>query len=182
MLLGNTMPGMAIKTLRMQKGLSQSELGKKVNYTGGWLSKVERGEIIPSADKLIPIVQYFNTSLDYIFGLSDIPKPAENVFSIMKKHINLYSRQYTYKGDSYSMPILSISKTLFDLFDVTAKAEQFKKDGVPDNVLDSWIDPKIQYFIDQIHNNKAGETIEYILLTNNQLDNEALFSIAAAKK
>ncbi len=63
--------GERLKTLRIEKGLSQQqlaeELGNKISAAaiGHW----ELGKRIPNIDAVIMIAQYFGVSLDYICGL-----------------------------------------------------------------------------------------------------------------
>ena len=39
------------------------------------ISKYERGERIPTTDNLIILADFFNTSMDYLMGRTDVQKP-----------------------------------------------------------------------------------------------------------
>ena len=64
--------GLRLKTLRLQKDLTQIELAKKLDITRSSVSYYEKNAVYPSIEMLIKICQYFNVSADYLLGLSDI--------------------------------------------------------------------------------------------------------------
>ena len=66
-----------IKELREEKNISQLELAKKLNLTQQSISLYEKGDREPSIDVLKSIANFFNVSLDYLLGKSDIRNPDE---------------------------------------------------------------------------------------------------------
>lgn len=56
-----------IKTLRKAKGLSQSELAEKLNFTEKAVSKWECGEYVPSIHVLFRIAEEFGVSVENLF-------------------------------------------------------------------------------------------------------------------
>lgn len=60
-----------IKELRLERSITQSELGKilKVNQTA--IGKYERGELEPSIKTLYALSDYFEVSVDYLLGRTD---------------------------------------------------------------------------------------------------------------
>ena len=58
--------GKRIKSLRMQRGLSQDSLSEIVGIHVKTVSKAERGIIGLSVDNLLMIAGYFDVSLDYL--------------------------------------------------------------------------------------------------------------------
>ena len=54
--------------LRTQAGLTQAELGAKLNYSDKTISKWERGDAIPDAFVLTELAEIFNVSVDYILS------------------------------------------------------------------------------------------------------------------
>ena len=60
-----------LKELREECGLSQTQLGKKLNVTQAGVAKWEAGTREPSLDVLLAIAQYFNVTTDYLLGLED---------------------------------------------------------------------------------------------------------------
>lgn len=64
-----------IKDLRQAQGLTQEELGKKLNVQKSAISKYEKGIVIPNGDVLKRLSAIFNVSTDYLldneFGRSE---------------------------------------------------------------------------------------------------------------
>ena len=67
--------GKRIKSLREQKELSQLEFSKLLNISNSTLSQYEAGNRMPSDEIKKKIAQYFDVSLDYLMGVSDIRNP-----------------------------------------------------------------------------------------------------------
>lgn len=68
-----------VKELRLEKGILQENLARKIGTTQQTISKIESCKYIPSTDLLINIASYFNVSIDYLLCLSDYRKTAEGV-------------------------------------------------------------------------------------------------------
>ena len=65
--------------LRTGKGMTQAELGAKLNYSDKTISKWERGEAIPDAYVLTQLAELFGVSVDFILSSHDKwEKPREN--------------------------------------------------------------------------------------------------------
>ena len=54
--------------LRKKEGLSQEQLGNKVNVSRQTVSKWELGETTPELEKLIELSKVFNISIDKLVG------------------------------------------------------------------------------------------------------------------
>ncbi|MCL2674156.1 MAG: helix-turn-helix domain-containing protein [Defluviitaleaceae bacterium] len=63
-----------LRELREAKGLNQQGLGMKLNMSQPSISYYETGERKPDLDALIIISDYFNVSIDYLIGCSDIKR------------------------------------------------------------------------------------------------------------
>ena len=63
--------GLRLKTLRLQKDLTQNQLARKLDITRSSVSYYEKSAIYPSVEILIKICQYFDVSADFMLGLSD---------------------------------------------------------------------------------------------------------------
>ena len=66
-----------IKDLREDKDLSQADVAKVINTSQQQYSKIESGKTNINADKLILLARFYNVSVDYILGLTDIPCPLD---------------------------------------------------------------------------------------------------------
>lgn len=60
-----------VKQLRIDMGLSQGELAKKINTTQRKVSYWETGKIEPSLKDLCDIALFFSVTTDYLIGLKD---------------------------------------------------------------------------------------------------------------
>ena len=58
--------GERLKELRMQKDLSQAELGKKIGVQPTHIGRYERGETLPTANALSILAKALNVSIDYL--------------------------------------------------------------------------------------------------------------------
>jgi len=63
--------GKALKELRLAEGISQRELGKRLNVCNQTVSFWESGQREPDLDSLLKIAKYFQVSADYLLGLDD---------------------------------------------------------------------------------------------------------------
>ncbi|WP_050184329.1 helix-turn-helix domain-containing protein [Domibacillus robiginosus] len=66
------MIGERLKKLRKEKKLTQEELGKKVNVTKVSISGYETGNRSPDSETLQKLADFFNVSIDYLLGRSDL--------------------------------------------------------------------------------------------------------------
>ena len=62
--------------LRTGAGMTQAELGAKLNYSDKSISKWERGEAIPDAYVLTQMAELFGVSVDYILSSHDAWEPT----------------------------------------------------------------------------------------------------------
>ena len=63
--------GKRIKELRLDKKLSQEQLGKEINISQDMISLWETGKLLPTTELIIILAKYFGESTDYILGLKD---------------------------------------------------------------------------------------------------------------
>ena len=65
--------------LRTGRGMTQAELGARLNYSDKTISKWERGEAIPDAFVLTQLAELFGVSVDFLLSSHDKwEKPKEN--------------------------------------------------------------------------------------------------------
>lgn len=60
-----------IKELRMEKGLTQSQLGAYLRLNQTAIGKYERGELEPNLQNLIALADFFECSVDYLISRTD---------------------------------------------------------------------------------------------------------------
>ena len=66
-----------LKALRKEIGMTQIELGEKLNYGSTAIANYEAGRNQPSIPDLMKIASIFNVSMDYLLCVSDIRHPYE---------------------------------------------------------------------------------------------------------
>lgn len=64
-----------IRNLREDKDLSQEKIASILNCSQTTYSRYETGNLNIPADSLMKLAIYFNTSIDYLTGLTDEKKP-----------------------------------------------------------------------------------------------------------
>ena len=64
-----------IKELREEKHITQLRLSIELEVSQETISAYEKGKYYPSARSLMKLSKIFNTSIDYILGLTDIRNP-----------------------------------------------------------------------------------------------------------
>ncbi|MCH5350578.1 MAG: helix-turn-helix transcriptional regulator [Clostridiales bacterium] len=63
--------GKRIKTVRLEGGLSQAQLGEKLSVSQDTVSLWETGKSIPTAEYIVAVCRLFSVSSDYLLGLSE---------------------------------------------------------------------------------------------------------------
>lgn len=67
-----------LKKLRTEKGISQKALGEAVQVSQQSINKYENHNVIPDINTLIAMANYFDTSIDYLVGNTDIQKAIQH--------------------------------------------------------------------------------------------------------
>ena len=68
-----------LKILRNKNGISQQKLADAVGVSQQSINKYENHKIEPDIDTLIKIADFFETSVDYLIGHTDIDHVIEEV-------------------------------------------------------------------------------------------------------
>ncbi|MBE6008556.1 MAG: helix-turn-helix domain-containing protein [Lachnospiraceae bacterium] len=83
-----------LKTLRKQKGITQSDLAGILNYGYTAVSNYESGRNEPSIKDLKKIAEFFDVSMDYLLCVNDIKNPY--VVSSDKEPDEEFLQKYSY--------------------------------------------------------------------------------------
>lgn len=81
--------GTRIASLRQNNGLNQIEFSKLLNISNTTLSQYESGKRVPSDNIKIKIADYFNVSLDYLYGRTNVLDTAEHILNNTASPIQL---------------------------------------------------------------------------------------------
>ena len=64
-----------LRDLREEKNITQTKLGNEIGIDQRSISFYELGKYEPDLQTLIYIAKYFNVSVDYLLGLTNIKEP-----------------------------------------------------------------------------------------------------------
>ena len=78
-----------IKAIRQKRKITQVDLAKKINVKQETISAYESDKALPSADVLVKIANYLNTSVDYLLGRIEDDSPLSE-FNIKKMNPKTY--------------------------------------------------------------------------------------------
>jgi transcriptional regulator with XRE-family HTH domain len=65
--------GARLKKLRLEKDMTQEQLGKIFNVTNVGIAKWESNDRFPDKVTLVNIAEYFHVTIDYLLGRTDSP-------------------------------------------------------------------------------------------------------------
>ena len=80
--------GERLNKLRQEHGLTQQELADIFHISNSTISSYETGARIPDVDFLLELSRYYNTSSDYILGLSDNKLPLDIINSVVTDDVS----------------------------------------------------------------------------------------------
>lgn len=87
--------GSIIKSLRLRDGLTQEELGKKLNKTKNNISQYENEKREPDFGTLLKLSEIFSVPMSYLFGIVDPEDKAREILNIIEKAgINIENIDY----------------------------------------------------------------------------------------
>ena len=90
--------GVRLQQLRMDRNMSQSELGKALNRSKSVISAYENDLRIPPLEVLTEIALIFNVSLDFLVGIDKAEMVSVDGLNDTQKavsytHLDVYKRQ-----------------------------------------------------------------------------------------
>lgn len=72
-------PAERITKLRIEKGITKAELAQFIHVSRSSISEYEKGVTQPSLTVLMQIADFFEVSLDYLLGRTDIKIPIDQL-------------------------------------------------------------------------------------------------------
>lgn len=88
--------GIRLRLLRCRAGMTQAQLGEKLNLTAGALGMYEQGRRMPSLSTIVEISEFFGVSCDYLLGARGLNEDEECLelmailFAKFSKHPNRF--------------------------------------------------------------------------------------------
>lgn len=74
-----------LKQLRLEKNLLQSDIAKIINKTDRAVGQYEREERDPGSKTWTILADYFDVSLDYLLGKTDIRNPGKQIDDVLNE-------------------------------------------------------------------------------------------------
>ena len=112
--------GLRIKETRIQRGMAQTELAKRINKSKSAVCGYENNAQLPPLDVLISIASVLNVSLNYLAGLEDNSSISlKSLTSEQKIIINLLLDEFSHPTNTsskISQQQLTIIQELICLF------------------------------------------------------------------
>ena len=85
-----------LKKLRVERNLTQLQLSIALGVSQETISKYEIGVAYPQPSMLVNLANYFNVSVDYLLGITDIQTPVKILAeSSNKKATEIYNKYVT---------------------------------------------------------------------------------------
>ena len=117
-----------LRKLRRSKNLSLRELSEKVNISFSQIGKIERNESLMSSQQAQMFAAFFDVSIDYLLGSSDIPKPKSHQFTYYTDPLNFVSLEDIVKKYNHSDFMIIFNNDFIKLiFNDSDKAEVIYK-------------------------------------------------------
>ena len=118
-----------LKALRKEIGMTQIELGEKLNYGSTAIANYEAGRNQPSIPDLMKIASIFDVSMDYLLCVSDIRHPY--AVSQETLALNKFYQYYTQLNEESKDELLTYMRYLvFKQGDAPAKDKTYGEQDV----------------------------------------------------
>lgn len=117
--------GARLKKLREKQGLTRKNVADYLGITRASLEYYEKGKRTPNISTIAKIVKYFNTTTDYLFGLSDVSttdvdiKQVCDYTGLSEEVVEALHRNATVEQIHLTLPVsekISINQLINNLF------------------------------------------------------------------
>jgi len=103
-----------LKILREEAGISQKALAESIGVSQQSINKYENHNIEPDIETMIRIADYFNTSVDYLIGHTDVRRKIE---AVQAYELNTAERKIIDRYRKLSAKQKSCVATVIDSYD-----------------------------------------------------------------
>lgn len=84
------MLGNRLKNLRLEKNVLQKDVAQHLNITTSAYGFYEQGKRTPDIEIITKLSNYFNVSIDYLLGKTNIKEPADKILEKSQDTIALH--------------------------------------------------------------------------------------------
>lgn len=113
-----------LKLLRLTRKRSQAEVARALGVTPATISAYENRRQEPDLEKLVKLARFFNTTVDYLVGASDSPRPATvpDWLNELPEEQRLALMRVLAEGGDMLMPLFRAVNSLAALDNVSTEA------------------------------------------------------------
>lgn len=79
--------GYRLRNLLEEKGITQKELANSLNISATALNGYIKNRRQPDANTLVRLASYFNTTTDYIYGVTSFREPPASSYNAEERHL-----------------------------------------------------------------------------------------------
>ncbi len=79
--------GAKIRSLLEQEGITQKQLAESLNISATTLNGYIKNRRQPDAKMMIRLASYFNTTTDYIYGITNLREPLALPYNAQERHL-----------------------------------------------------------------------------------------------
>ena len=115
-----------IRQLRIESGLTQTELGKMLNVKDSAISKYENEKIPLTAETLIKLKRIFGVSIDYILCVNDLSTSKDTEQNNTATAIPQFSKDVAAMIEYYTGFSAGSKEKALEYFDMLKKYEESK--------------------------------------------------------
>ena len=127
-----------LKDLREKIGISQRTLAKKLGVQPTDVSSYERGVKLPTVKKLIKIADFFDVSVDKLFGREWRPEKVDLLTAV-----KVLLADYGFEWDGGNRCFLSADRNVYALVNEFMQLRELVKGGqIKADVLELWLEDK----------------------------------------
>lgn len=119
--------GTNLKSLRKQMGITQQEIAKTINTSRSCISNYESGNRQPDNETIKLLADYFDVSVDYLFGRSEV-KTLIKSNSLMKDIQKFFSRINSFNTLDISNTSAYIKCAVVEFYAYLLKKERGRKE------------------------------------------------------
>lgn len=157
----NTIIQDRVKFLLQKNNFSSKRLAEESGLTPSAISQIiNDGKMTLKSAR--QIAKVFNTSIDFLFGTSDIENPNEYAFEILLNHVHSLTTQSFWNGSPIAWSI-SISEEFAQFLETTIDISRMQ---MPDDLRDEWLKRERESFVMTI-GKEPSKKRKYVLIDHN---------------
>ncbi len=119
--------GQRIKSLRVQRGLTQDELAENVAVSRSTIAEAEKGKL--TFDTLCMLADYLDTSTDFLLGRTETGNKAAEIINNLKRYFSIRFEKNT-MFVSISDNLMKILQSLDEIEKIQSNSDFISKETI----------------------------------------------------